>query len=63
MFYKRERNESKISMGLAWGQRLRFPASTAGGQGLIPGQRTKIPHAPQHGQKVKTKKQAKEFSN
>ena len=48
---------------LPWGQWLRFHASTAGGQGLIPGQRTKILHAPQHGQKVKTKRQAKEFSN
>ena len=41
MFYKRERNESKISMGLAWGQRLRFPASNGEGLGSIPGHGTR----------------------
>lgn len=55
MFYKRERNESKISMGLAWGQRLRFPASTAGGIGSIPGQVTKILHTTCCDQKKKKK--------
>ena len=30
-------------------QRLRLPASIAGGMGLIPGGRTKIPHVVQHG--------------
>ena len=32
-------------------QWLRFCASTAGGMGSIPGQRTRIPHATQHGPK------------
>ena len=31
-------------------QGLKAHASTAGGAGLIPGQRTKIPHAMQHSQ-------------
>ena len=41
------------SVGISWDfpvvQWLRFHSSTAGGAGLIPGQRTKIPHAPWHG--------------
>ena len=37
-------------------QWLRLRASTAGATGLIPGPGTKIPHAPQHGQKLKIKK-------
>ena len=32
-------------------QQLRLCASNSGGTGLIPGQRTKIPHAMWHGQK------------
>ena len=37
-------------------QWLRLFTSTAGGVGLIPGQRNKIPHAMEHGQKIKKKK-------
>ena len=37
-------------------QWLGFHASTAGGQGSIPGQGTKIPQAAWHGQKKKKKK-------
>ena len=31
--------------------------SSAGGVSLIPGQETKIPHAMQHGQKIKKRKE------
>ena len=36
-------------------QLLRLHASTAGDVGSIPGQGTKIPHAMEHGQKIKNK--------
>ena len=40
------------SLGVQW---LGLQASTAGGPGSIPGQGTKILHAPQHSQKKKKK--------
>ena len=51
---------------LGWGtslvvQWLRLFTSTAGGVGLIPGQRNKIPHAMEHGHKIKKKKKKKEI--
>ena len=37
-------------------QQLRVCASTEGGEGLLPGWGTKIPHVTGHGQKLKKKK-------
>lgn len=42
----------RTSPAVQW---LRFHASNAGSTGLLPGQRTKIPRAAQHGQKNKLK--------
>ena len=46
------KQRSGTSRAVQW---LRFCASTAGGAGSIPGRGTKIPHAAQHGQKIKKK--------
>ena len=47
---RRLRNLSRASLAVQW---LRLCASNAGGTSLIPGQRTKIPHAVWLGQKTK----------
>ena len=43
----------KCSEGLPWPQWLKLHASIAGGMASIPGQGTRILHAPWHGQKLK----------
>ena len=54
---------TKINLKLAGTSRaaqlLRLHASSASGAGLIPGQRTKIPHAVWHGQKTKIRTKKK----
>ena len=48
--------EERTSLAVQW---LRLHTSNAGGAGLIPGRGTKIPHAAQHTQKIKTKQNKK----
>ena len=55
-FSIKKKNTKKPTIGTSLKvQWLRLHASSAGGVGLIPGGRTKIPHASQHSQKIKNK--------